>query len=120
MTMFQRASQVFWLLAGAAKERKTYTYSNIQRFTGMDRRGIGQPLGPITVYCKVNELPLLTVLAVNATTGAPWGHFYDDIEDINSYREQVFNFDWFKIPPPQTDDFEAVYKSHSHLLEKQT
>ena len=80
--------------------------------------GIGKFLGPITLYCKVNDLRLLTVLAVNADTGVPLGHYYNDIEDMNRYREEVFQFGWFEIEPPQISDFEAVYKSHSHLLKE--
>lgn len=117
MNRFQHASNIWSLLVCAARERKTYTYGEISGIIGVPPVGIGQHLGPVYVYCQTNTLPILTVLAVNATTGTPYSNLYKPIEDLNSYREDVFNFDWFKRTPPQTHDFEQAYKSHSHLLE---
>lgn len=68
---------------------------------------MSQFLGPIMYYCKTNGYPPLTVLVVNQGTGLP-GDGLTTIQEINTDREGVFNFNWFSILPPECRDFEAA------------
>jgi len=68
---------------------------------------IGSFLGPIMWYCENNEYPPLTVLVVNQETGLP-GEGLSTMENVNTDREQVYNFNSFSIEPPETSNFEKV------------
>lgn len=108
MTRYQRASQIWSLLICAARERKTYTYGKVADILGFGGAGVmAQILGCIMWYCEENDFPPLTVLVVNQESGLP-GEGLSTVEDVNSDREEVFQFDWFSVEPPQNDDFRSV------------
>jgi len=108
MTKYQRSCQIWSLLICAARERKTYTYGDVAKILGYSGAGVmGSQLGPIMYYCEDNNFPPLTVLVVNQETGLP-GDGLSTLEEVNSDREKVFNFDWFGIEPPQNIGFEAA------------
>lgn len=105
MTRYQRSLQIWTLLVCAARERRSYTYGNIANILGMGGAGVmAQFLGPIMHYCEQDGYPPLTVLVVNQETGLP-GDGLVTLEELNQDREMVFRFDWFKIEPPETNDF---------------
>ena len=116
MTKYQRSTQIWTLLTSAALERKTYTYGGIADTLGFKIPiVVAQFLGPIMWLCEDNEYPPLTVLVVNQETGLP-GDGLSTIDEVNSDREKVFNFDWFGIEPPQIKDFqdaESLLKKHN-------
>lgn len=110
MTLYQRSSQIWFLLVCAAGERKSYTYGQIAEILSFGGAGVmGQYLNPIMCFCEDNELPPLTVLVVNQETGLP-GEGLVTLEEVNEDREKVFDFDWFSIEPPQNIDFEEADK----------
>ena len=108
MTRHERSMQIWMLLSTAARERRSYTYGDIARILGMKGAGVmAQFLGPIMWLCEDKGYPPLTVLVVNQETGLP-GEGLSTIHEVNADREQVFNFDWFAIEPPQTKDFQKA------------
>ena len=108
VTRYQRSLQIWALLVCAARERRSYTYGDIAKILGMKGAGVmAQFLGPIMWYCENNDLPPLTVLVVNQETGLP-GEGLSTIEEVNSDRELVFNYDWFSLKPPETSGFSEV------------
>ncbi len=108
MNRYQRSLQIWTLLVCAARERKSYTYGEIAEILGMGGAGVmAQFPGPIMWYCKDNGLPPLTVLVVKQETGLP-GEGLCTLNEVNSDREQVFNYDWFALDPPKTEDFKKA------------
>lgn len=111
MTRYQRSMQIWSLLICAANDRKTYTYGDIADILGMKGAGVmAQFLAPIMWLCEDKEWPPLTVLVVNQTTGLP-GDGLTTIENVNTDREQVFNFDWFSLEPPTLRLFDLADRS---------
>ena len=111
MTRYQRASQIWTLLVTAAKDRKTYTYGDLANVLSFGGAGVFAPiLDCIMRFCKEKNLPPLTILVVNKTTGLP-GEGLTTIDEVNRDREAVFNYDWFSLEPPQNEDFESVERS---------
>ncbi|MFW3613161.1 hypothetical protein [Billgrantia antri] len=105
MTRYQRSSQIWSLLICAANERQSYTYGGIADILGFGGAGtMAQFLGPIMWLCEDNDWPPITVLVVNQDTGLP-GQGLSTLEEVNTDREDVFNFDWFSVEPPQIEDF---------------
>ena len=85
------------------------TYGMLADMLGFKKAGaFSQILDYISVYCKQNELPPLTVLVVTASSGLP-GTGLTNV-DLNADREAVFNFDWFGLYPPTVEEFK---ESHS-------
>ena len=68
-------------------------------------------LGSIMWFCRDHNLPPLTVLVVNSTTGRPGDGILLD-HDADAARERVFGFDWFSIEPPETEDFRTARENH--------
>ena len=103
-----RAQQAWFILIGCARNRQTLTYSMLG-----ESMNFGSPhaLGPILDYlwryCRINELPPLTILVVNKNTGTPssgMGEFTAD------QQEAVFGFDWYGVIPPTPEELEAAFK----------
>lgn len=103
MTAAERASQIWAILALAARNRQILTYGMIEKLIGVPRQGLGQLLEPIQSYCMLNKLPPLTVLAVKEDTGIP-GEGFIAAKDIPAAQMRVFETDWIKhgAPSPQT------------------
>ena len=108
MTRSQRAVQIWALLVCAARERRTYTYGGMADMLGFGgAQVLGSLLAPIMRLCRARGWPPLTILVVNQSTGRPGdGLPLDDSVDVE--RERVFNFDWFSLEPPETEDFDEV------------
>ncbi len=106
MTKYQHAMQIWMILVCAARERKTYTYGQLASILGFKGAGVlSQQLDPVMRFCNKNKYPPLTVLVVNQDTGLP-GSGLSTITNVNTDREEVFNFDWFELEPPQISDFQ--------------
>ena len=100
--------QIWTLLVVTARERKSYTYGDVAEILGMGGAGVmAQFLGPIMWYCQDKNLPPLTVLVVNQDTGLP-GEGLTTLENVNTDRKHVFNYDWFSVESPETKQFEQA------------
>jgi hypothetical protein len=105
MTRFERASQIWPLLAHCASCRQTLSYERIAALIGVPRVGLGQLLEPIQSYCIVNSLPPLTVLVVSDGSGLP-GEGFVGASDVPRAQAEVFAHSWQASPTPQI--FEAA------------
>jgi len=65
---------------------------------------MAQLLDPIMCFCIENNLPPLTILVVNDTTGSPGKGLILRGEE-NSERERVYKCNWYNIYPPTEEDF---------------
>ena len=108
MELEQKTLLIWSLLVCAARERRTYRYSDITAIMGGGNpRNMGKYLEPIYRLCKQRGWPPLTVLVVNKATGVPSDGLPLDAA-VPVERERVFNFNWFELEPPETPDFRAV------------
>src|ERR1043165_3062956 len=96
MTAFQRACQIWSVLAWAARNRQVLTYDIVARLIGMPRHGLGRMLEPIQSYCIVNKLEPLTVLVVSEQTGDPSHGFTAATENLSLRQLAVFTYDWLQ------------------------
>jgi hypothetical protein len=71
MTQYERAAQIWSVLAWAATNRQELTYDIVGRLIGVPRQGLGRLLEPIQSYCLVRQLPPLTLLVVSEVNGQP-------------------------------------------------
>jgi putative restriction endonuclease len=88
------------------KNRQTLTYEMLDKLMNF---GAPVAMGPITdyiwCYCKINNLPPLTIIVVSKATGQPssgMGNF------TFAQQEAVFSFDWYDIVPPTIEEFIAA------------
>jgi hypothetical protein len=107
MNWSERAVQVWQVLVGAAYHRQTLTYTLLADRIGADGADLAQPLGMITRYCSMKQLPPLPVLVVRADAGTPatdmtWA------TDVDFAREAVYQLEWFKLKPPSSQDFSLL------------
>jgi hypothetical protein len=71
MTQYERAAQIWSVLAWAATNRQELTYDIVGRLIGVPAWGLGRLLEPIQSYCLVRHLPPLTLLVVSEGSGQP-------------------------------------------------
>ena len=97
-----------WLFrAGKAHNRQTVTYGELARMMGFKGSGVlGPILGRVLEYCRLQGLPLLTVLVVNSDTGLP---SFNVETDMNRAREDVYRFNWFDVVPPLPEALAPAY-----------
>ena len=97
----RRALQAWQILISAAMHRQTHSYKTLSILMfGKPATGVlGGILGNIAFYCTENNLPPLTTLVVNETTGLP-GEEIPVSQDLNSLRETVYKYDWYNLYPP--------------------
>ncbi|MBN8738534.1 hypothetical protein [Tahibacter caeni] len=113
MTRSERACQIWAVLAWAARNRQSITYSQLESITGAHRAGLGQLLEPIQSYCLINNLPPLTVLVVQQESGLPGSGFSGSTaEDLGRSLMAVFAMDWLAHGNPQPEKLEAAVKAH--------
>ncbi|MBZ0315262.1 MAG: hypothetical protein K8L91_02505 [Anaerolineae bacterium] len=103
-----RALQAWLILIGRARNRQTLTYTMLDELMGFGApRALGPVLDYLWKYCKINNLPPLTVLVVNKTTGTP----SSGMGDFNfAEQEAVFDFDWYSIFPPTPEELDTAAK----------
>ena len=105
MTVYQRAAQVWSILALAATSRQVLTYHIVSKLTGVPNMGLGPILEPIQSYCVANHLPPLTILVVSEVTGLP----SEGCGEISPLKQiEVFSFDWIARGAPSLDALEQA------------
>ena len=110
MTKFERAGQLWPLLAFAAHNRQIMTYGLIGQLIGVPAIAVGQTLGPIQSYCKQQKLPGLTSLVVHEHDGLPGeGFTAAELKQVFTEQAKVFGFDWLKTAPPSADRLESAH-----------
>src|SRR3546814_16329686 len=108
MTRSERASQIWAVLAWAAKNRQSLTYTQVSALIGVPRAGLGQLLEPIQSYCIINNLPPLTVLVVQQESGLPGSGFTGaSAGDLAKAQMSVFSQDWLAHGNPKPEKLAA-------------
>lgn len=107
MTNAQRAMQFWSALVLAARTQQVLSYETVERMTGIPRFGMSKPLGRILAYCQQNELPLLTSIVIEQSTGRPADQtFNTPAFDLEAEHRRVFIFDWFKHGCPALNELQ--------------
>lgn len=109
MTKYERASQLWPLLAMAATNRQILTYDLVYRLTGIPRPATGKFLQAIQNYCMSKEIPPLTSIIVSKKTGLH-GSGFISAEDVPLSHIEVFNFDWLDWGCPDIEKLKDVEK----------
>jgi hypothetical protein len=65
MTRYERAAQLWGILALAALNKQVLTYSLVSRLAGISRPGLGKMLEPLQEFCMRRKIPPLTILVVS-------------------------------------------------------
>lgn len=102
MTKYERASQLWAMLALAATNRQVLTYELVSRFTGIPRPAIGGFLDPIQAYCQDKQIPPLTSIVVSEKTGVP-GEGFIAAENVPKAQTETFGFDWLEWGCPTVE-----------------
>lgn len=106
-----RAVQIWQILVSKAHNRQIITYGILADYLGLAGAIIlAQPLNAIMYFCSQNELPPLTAIVVNAKTGLPGEGLKID-GDLNAVREDVFNYNWYGIIPPNETQFSEAQRN---------
>jgi len=103
LTRSERASQIWAVLAWAARNRQTLTYGQVGKLIGVPTAGLGQLLEPIQSYCLVHDLPPLTILVVQQEMGLPGAGFTGapTASGLAKAQAEVFAKDWLEQGNPQ-------------------
>ena len=109
MTVAERAVQMWPILALAARHRQTLTHEIVGQLTGLPAPGVGKCLDPVQSYCRVHELPPLTVLVVSKRDGTP-GSGFTAAENVPAAQANVYNHDWSKDGCPSREEFEQAVR----------
>lgn len=109
MNRSERASQIWAVLALAAKNRQSLTYGILSKLIGVPAAGLGQLLEPIQSYCLIEKLPPLTILVVQQDSGLP-GSGFTGAKATEYAKDQmrVFGFDWVEYGNPQPEKLEQA------------
>ena len=99
----ERAIQMWHMLIAAARNRQTLTYGIVSEATGVFPAALGEILSYLMRYCDREQLPPLTVLVVQTSTGKP-GDGLLTSTDHDGDRERVFNLNWYRLLPPTVND----------------
>lgn len=109
---YWRAVQLWQILIGCAYNQQLITYGQLAEILGYKGAGtMGARLGPIMFYCQQEELPPLTILAINVAEGVPGDGFEldtDIYDTIDEARMDVFQTDWYNIIPPTPEEFKLA------------
>ena len=109
MTRFERASQIWAVLAWAARNRQTLTYRQVGKLIGIPTAGLGQLLEPIQSYCLTQNLPPLTILVVQQETGLPGSGFTGaSAPEFARAQAEVFAKAWLEHGNPQPEKLAAA------------
>ncbi|GAB3765070.1 hypothetical protein GCM10028796_21470 [Ramlibacter monticola] len=109
MNRFQRASQIWAVLAWAATHRQSLTYGQLARVTGAFTGGLGALLEPVQSYCKLHRLPPLTILVVQQESGLPGSGFTGaSAGDLAAAQAKVFGWDWLEQGNPGAEALETA------------
>ncbi|MDU9403690.1 hypothetical protein RTH46_14450 [Pseudomonas sp. zfem004] len=109
MNRSERASQIWAVLALAAGNRQSLTYGMLSRLIGVPAAGMGRLLEPIQSYCILQDLPPLTLLVVQKSSGLP-GRGFIGAKAADYARDQmrIFAYDWLAHGNPQAEKLEQA------------
>ena len=109
-----RAVQAWQILVGQAMNRQTITYLGLSRLMyGKDAQGVlDKILGHIAFYCIDSELPPLTSIVVGKGRGTPGDDIPVDLSQINTQREEVYEFNWYNVYPPSENGLQSAFDHH--------
>ena len=103
----ERATQIWAVLAMAARNRQILTYEILSQLIGVPTHGLANILDHVQRYCMQRGLPPLTSIVVNKTTGLP-GDGFIAAQDIPKNQGTVFNYDWLTPGAPSPSDLETA------------
>ncbi len=104
-----RALQAWQYLIGKAANRQIVQYEELRILMEYPTNNpLSFILGCIMFYCQENGLPPLTLLVVNRSGVPGEGFTAEVLENYHQRREDVFNFEWFKLVPPSIDELQAA------------
>lgn len=104
-----RALQAWQYLIAKATNRQIVKYDELKDLMGYPTNNpLSHILGCIMRFCDQNGLPALTIIVVNKTGVPGHGFTAEEWEDYHQKREDVFNYEWYKIVPPTIEEFEAA------------
>ncbi len=108
-TIYYRAQQIWLILIAKAHNRQTVTYQMIADILEFGGSGtLGNMLYPIKDYCSQNELPPLSAIVVQKSSGETGSGAQEyNLKD----REAVFSFNWYDIVPPTPIKLKEVHKN---------
>lgn len=110
-----RALQIYPILIAAATQRRTVTYNELAGLLGFEGAGVfARILGHLMHWCADNGLPPLTSLVVNSRTGLP-GDGLTRLNELNSDREKVFAFTWYRLKPPTLEILEDAARQRKKI-----
>lgn len=106
MKNVERAIRIWQVLIGLARNRQTITDENLGELIGVENilDELIQPLKLLENYCRVNELPHLVYLVILKRADI----FEQNLRLTESWdkeREDVFNFEWYKMKPIDKNGF---------------
>lgn len=96
----QRAEEAWVILTDCAQKRKTIEYKKIANLVGTHQRAARFFLEPIQQHCKLNDLPPLTILAVNQAQKPGQGFTEWDVNNLDSGLKRVFSYPWHQVENP--------------------
>jgi len=96
------ALRAYLVLIGMAARRETATYAQLdQRIQRGGASLLAKSLGCVMRWCDKNQLPAITALVVDHTTGLPSSGLNTVEQDkFPAEQQKVFRHDWiFHFPP---------------------
>lgn len=99
MSLQQRAAQIWPILVFAARNRQILTYGLLGKLIGAPAPALGDWLRPIQSYCISQNLPPLTAIVVNDSSGMP-GAGFTGAQDVPAAQMRVFAHDWLALQAP--------------------
>lgn len=99
------------ILIECSKEKQTITYGEAARKLGIHHRVIRHPLHIIQNYCKLNNLPHLTILVVDRN--GICGSGKTKVPNIEDELKRVYNENWDGILNSfRESDFPSYFKTN--------
>ena len=119
MNAIEQAGIIYPMLVKAARDRTTVTYGQVNNALGYKPNATGQAIRSgmdvLVLYCLENNLPKITSLIVNKTSGAPTeGYAYGEGEDIPNEHSACYSHQW-----EQVIDYSEIWDSRVEIREKQ-
>jgi hypothetical protein len=113
-----RALQAWQYLIGDARNRRIGRYEDLRELMEYtDDRPLTTILSCIMWYCEQNDLPPLTIIVVNRF-GVPGAGFSTERpENYHQRKEDVFNYQWYRMVPPTVAELREAYVRGYHAAE---
>lgn len=105
-----KAQQVVILLMNAAQNKQVLNYDDVSEYIGYKGAGV---LGPILDYvhkwCVASNLPPLTSIVLNKSTGLPGAGLTSVVANIPKQWQKVWDYNWADVIPPSSTELEVAY-----------